>query len=97
MDKENLTLGNEVIEAKNLIRQDQFNELKNLIIELSLSAKDVYTLEEAAIVTGFKKSTLYQLTHKKKIPHYKPNNGAIYFDRVELMDWLRQNKVEVKQ
>ncbi|MGI6048864.1 MAG: helix-turn-helix domain-containing protein [Petrimonas sp.] len=58
-----------------------------------LGAKNVFTLDEASLITGLKKSYLYKLTHFKEIPHYKPNGGMIYFDRADLEAWMKQNRV----
>ncbi|MGI6572891.1 MAG: helix-turn-helix domain-containing protein [Fermentimonas sp.] len=58
-----------------------------------LASKNVLTFEDVAFLTGFSKSYLYKLTSSGKIPHYKPNGKMIYFDREELEDWLKQNRV----
>lgn len=57
------------------------------------AAKEVLTLEEAAIFMGVTKSFLYKMTHTQGIPFYKPNNKMVYFERTELLAWLRQNHV----
>lgn len=58
--------------------------------------KKMLTLQEACGYTGLTKSTLYKLTSSKSIPHYKPGGKMIFFDRSELEDWLRSNRVEVE-
>lgn len=58
--------------------------------------KKMLTLQEACNYTGLTKSTLYKLTSSKSIPHYKPGGKMIFFDRSELEDWLRSNRVEVE-
>lgn len=55
--------------------------------------KEILTFEEARIYMGVSESTLYKLTYEKKIPHYKPNGGRVYFDKDELIAWLKRNKV----
>lgn len=62
-----------------------------------LSAKDVLCLNDVAILTGLSKSHLYKLTCSRQIPHYKPNGKQIYFDRVEVEDWMRQNRIATTQ
>lgn len=52
-------------------------------------AKEVLTLEEAAMFIGVKRSQLYKMTHKQAIPFYKPNGKLVYFERSELLKWLR--------
>lgn len=66
-----------------------------------LAAKNVLTFDDVALLTGLSKSYLYKLTSAMLIPHYKPNGKYIYFDRKELDDWMKQNRVatvdEVKE
>lgn len=52
------------------------------------------TFDEAAKFLGFSKSYLYKLTSTCQIPHYKPKGKMLYFEKSELVDWLRQNKVK---
>lgn len=54
--------------------------------------KTVLNFEEAAKFLSFSKSYLYKLTHKGIVPHYKPNGKNIYFNRLELEQWLQTNK-----
>lgn len=58
-----------------------------------LAAKNVLCFEDVALLTGLSKSHLYKLTCSRQIPHYKPNGKQMYFDRVELENWMKQNKV----
>lgn len=58
-----------------------------------LQQKTVLNFEEAAKFLSFSKSYLYKLTHKGIVPHYKPNGKHIYFNRLELEQWLQTNKV----
>ncbi|HAC22943.1 MAG TPA: hypothetical protein DCF91_12780 [Porphyromonadaceae bacterium] len=58
-----------------------------------LAAKNVLTLEDVVLLTGFSKGYLYKLTSKQQIPFYKPGGKQMYFDRAEVENWLKQNKV----
>jgi len=58
-----------------------------------LAAKNVLTIDDAAVLTGMSKSHLYKLTCSKQIPFYRPNGKLVYFDRQELESWLKQNRV----
>ena len=58
-----------------------------------LGAKNVLSFDDVALLTGLSKSYLYKLTSSGKIPHYKPSGKMIYFDRKELENWMRQNRV----
>jgi excisionase family DNA binding protein len=58
-----------------------------------LAAKNVLTIDDAAVLTGMSKSHLYKLTCSKQIPFYRPHGKLVYFDRKELEGWLKQNRV----
>ena len=58
-----------------------------------LSAKNVLSLDDVAVLTGLSKSHLYKLTCTHQIPFYKPNGKQIYFDRGEVESWMKQNRV----
>lgn len=71
----------------------KLEEKLNLILEYTmLAAKTVLTLDDASLLTGLSKSHLYQLTHRKEIPHYK-RSKLIYFDKVEIESWLKSNRI----
>ena len=49
------------------------------------------TLPEAAKFLNLSQSHLYKLTSERKIPHFKPSGKKIYFDKSELVQWLKRN------
>lgn len=55
--------------------------------------KEVLTSNEAAKYMGVSKSYLYKLTMRQQIPHYKPMGKMVYFNRLELEQWLQNNRV----
>lgn len=59
--------------------------------------KSILSFEEACEFLNFSKSYLYKLTSQCLIPHYKPSGKMVYFERVELENWLRQNPVKTKE
>ena len=71
-----------------------FNHLEERLrnIEtLLLSQKTVLTFEEVAQYTGLSKSYLYKLTSTAGIPCYKPQGKHIYFNKIEIDQWLQRN------
>ena len=70
--------------------QKQLDRIERLTL---LSAKNVFTFDDVVLLTGLSKSYLYKLTMKGGIPHYKPNGKVIYFDRVEIEDWMRSKRI----
>ncbi len=61
-----------------------------------LGAKNVLNLDDVSMLTGLSKSHLYKLTSSKQIPHYKPNTKSMYFDRTEIEEWMKQNRVQTQ-
>ena len=74
---------------------NELNEKLNKIISL-LNIRDFEPLdiEGASEYLKIPKSSLYQLIHKKKVPHHKPNGGKIYFDRFELNEWIIKSRIK---
>ncbi len=68
-------------------------KLVNIEKQVSLSQKDVLTFDEVCAYTGLSRSHLYKLTCTNKIPHSKPFNKMLYFERQELNKWLLQNPI----
>ncbi len=59
---------------------------------LLLSQKTVLNFVEVAAYTGLSKSYLYKLTSNGGIPCYKPQGKQIYFSKLEIDQWLLQNR-----
>lgn len=53
------------------------------------------TIHEACAFLSLAPQTIYGLTSRKKIPHYK-SGKKIYFIKKELIEWLNQGKQAVK-
>lgn len=68
---------------------DKLEELKRLII---MSGKEVLTLEECAVYTGYSKNHIYKLTSQRAIPFYKPCGGHIHFKKSEVDEWMLQGR-----
>lgn len=62
----------------------QLDEIKVLIL---LSAKNVLTIDEVALLTDLSVSCLYKKTCSKQIPFYR-SGKRIYFNRKEIEDWM---------
>jgi len=54
-------------------------------------------LNDLATYTGLSKSYLYKLTSTSKIPHYKPMGKVLFFDKLEIDLYLKQNRVATAQ
>ncbi|WJS95434.1 helix-turn-helix domain-containing protein [Flavobacterium johnsoniae] len=72
---------------------EQLNEIKMMITKGNQFQKEIFTIKDLMNYTGFSDSTIHKLSAKKLIPHNKPTNGALFFDRVEIVEWIRKHKV----
>lgn len=70
------------------VRKDQTNP-KNSSGQFN---KEILSFKEAVAFLDISTSMLYKLTHKRSISFFKPNGKLIYFQKKDLLAWLRQNK-----
>ncbi len=55
---------------------------------------DLVGLSEACSLTGYSRHTIYQLTSKKLIPHFKrPHGRRIFFSKLALEQWIMTGKI----
>ena len=64
--------------------------------QLLHQGKDVLTLEEASKFMGIARSSLYKMTSDQLIPFYRPNGKMIYFEKSEILAWIRRNRQSSK-
>ena len=76
---------------ENKTNQEIYNKLTAIesLLE-STNQTNPLTLPEAAKVLDLSRSHLYKRTSERKIPHFKPNGKKIYFDKSELVQWLKR-------
>ena len=73
---------------------EELKQVADLITaNIIFCTKEVLTSDEAAKYMGVSKSYLYKLTMRQQIPHYKPMGKMCYFNRLELEQWLQNNRV----
>lgn len=84
---------NKAIDPETLLLKVESHEHRIEVLEnLLREAKQVLTLEEASLFMGISKSSLYKMTHKHELPFFRPNGKIIYFEKSELLKWMRQNR-----
>lgn len=65
--------------------------LLKYVREEELLKEDQYlTIEEVSQFIGYKKTSVYGLVQKNKIPYHK--KGKLFFLKSEIMEWLRSGK-----
>jgi excisionase family DNA binding protein len=76
--------------------QRQIEELQKrmeAVEDILDNAKDVLTVEEASRFMDIARSSLYKMTSDRSIPFYRPNGKMIYFEKADILAWIRQNRV----
>lgn len=58
-----------------------------------LAAKNVLCFDDVAFICTNLPYGIEQEPYSHQIPHYKPNGKQLYFDRKEIEDWMKQNRV----
>ena len=89
MTENNHTESHELLTKQVADLTRKLDAIKNVLCQ----AKEILTLEEAAIFLGISKSCLYKMTHNQVVPFFKPNNELVYFERSELIKWIRSCRV----
>ena len=99
-----MMLYNNILHDDALVVQLTVSQIKAIIrdvlqespLYLTSEKSETLTIEEVSVLTGYKKATLYKLTHERKIPFHKPAHGGrrIFFKRAEINQWLESNHFE---
>ena len=76
------------MEKITLNRSEEFQSV------VMLPQKEILSFNEAVSYLDVSKSFLYKLTSTNKISFSKPNNKLIYFQRIDLDNWMLQNRNE---
>lgn len=72
---------------------DKLNSIEAAISQLSAAAQKPFDLAAAADYLDVSKSHIYQLTCHGLIGHYKPAGKRIYFEKSDLDEYLKRNRV----
>ena len=76
--------------------QRQIEELQkrmDAVEDILDNAKEVLSVEEAARFMDIARSSLYKVTSDKSIPFYRPNGKMIYFEKADILKWIRKNRI----
>ena len=80
------------------MNQEEIKQVAKQVVENTIfCTKAILTADEAASYLGISKSYLYKLTSRKEIPYYRPMGKVVYFDRTELEEWVRDNRISTAQ
>ena len=67
------------------------NQRLKSIEETLYSTKDILTMKEVCQYLDISQSLLYKLTCNGEIPHFKPRGKIIFFEKKELIKWIKNN------
>lgn len=97
---------NNVIHDNDLLMHLNVCQVKALIksvfqesLSIQQKQSEILSIEEVSELTGYKKATIYKLTHERKIPYHKPAHGGrrIFFKKDEINQWLQSNHIETHE
>ena len=75
---------------------DKLTAIETLLLDTQQPNKPL-NLMEAAEFLDFSRSYLYRLTSQGRVPCYKPEGKRVYFDRAELVNWLKRNRIRPQE
>lgn len=58
-----------------------------------LGVKEMLTVEDVAVLTGFKPSYIRKMTQEGRLPYYKPFGKQLFYKKSEINALLQGNKV----
>ena len=71
------------------------NEIRELRTISLIGQKEILEIDEAALMMGLSKQTLYTMCRNRAIPHYKSKGGKkSYFKKSDLTDWMLHERVD---
>ena len=73
------------------VEPEVINERLKLIEETLYSTKDILNMKEVGQYLDISQSLLYKLTCNGEIPHFKPRGKMIFFEKKELVEWIKKN------
>lgn len=64
-----------------------------------IGMKDILNIDECAFLTGYAKSTIYCMTSKNLIPHYKNGGGRspLFFSKKKIEDWMTRTEIPTEE
>ena len=70
----------------------KLTNLEMRLQEQNVLRKEVLNFREACTYLDISASHMYKLTSTKRIPHFCPEGKRLYFNRLELDEWLQRNR-----
>ena len=71
---------------------EKLSNIEKMLSEQNLLQKQVLNFQEACQYLDVSPSHLYKLTSTRVVPHFCPQGKKLYFNRLELDEWLQRNR-----
>ena len=72
----------------------KLESIELMLKQQNINTKEVLSFSEAAALLDVSHSHLYKLTSTKQIPHYCPQGKKLYFEREELLQWMKKKAIK---
>ena len=72
---------------------DVVNERVKSLEDAIYTTKEILNMKDVCQYLDISQSLLYKLTCTGEIPHFKPRGKMIFFEKKELIAWIKRNKV----
>lgn len=79
------------------IEERIFEVLDEMRLDAAIHQKQMLGVAEVARLTGYSEDYLRRLVQNRVIPHYKPHSKKIFFDKNEVIQWLKNSRIEAKE
>lgn len=78
------------VEELKSVDPDTINKRFKSIEETLYSTKEILNMKDVCQYLDISPSMLYKLTCNGEIPHFKPRGKTIFFDKKELIKWIKK-------
>ena len=75
------------------VEPEVINERLKSIEETLYTTKDILNMKEVCQYHDISQSLLYKLTCSGEIPHFKPRGKMIFFEKKELIEWIKKSNL----
>lgn len=75
------------------VEPEVINERLKSIEETLYTTKDILNMKEVCQYLDISQSLLYKLTCNGEIPHFKPRGKMIFFEKKELIEWIKKSNL----
>ena len=79
------------------VEPDTINQRFKSIEDALYSTKDILNMKEVCQYLDISQSLLYKLTCNGEIPHFNPRGKIIFFEKKELIKWIKNNGNHVSE